>query len=471
MKEDRTPPQDIQTERSFLGSLIMQNSLISAASCTLRPAAFYLTSHRLIYEAILDLSDDGIPVDSVTLVDALRRAGTLEKANGESYIFELVDAVAVSVNAGSYIKIINEHYLRRKTIAEANNVLASAWDASSELVNLLAGAESLVNTITEHCAAADIQIRRQARVVPFDELAQQFDRHRQYGPTNPGLIVSDFWPRFSQLYRPAKGILQVITGIPKNGKSELADVLSICMAKKHGWKTLFYSPENYPYETHMERLAEKHTGKLFATIGDDEYAKCKEWMRDHFWWIEPSEDTVRLNTLVRIINDQVKADKIDHVVLDPWNEIELEHSERRGLGGEDLGRALTRCRWMARRLNILVTIICHPKNMERAKSGGGYLVPHLYDMWGGSMWPNKVDLGIVIHRHYTKEPYTGIYVRACRNRAHGKHGCVEFRYEHPPGAYVELPAKEPRKKKEPSVQQEDLSAWFDDDNTQKGDDL
>ncbi|MFV2049424.1 DnaB-like helicase N-terminal domain-containing protein, partial [Metabacillus sp. YM-086] len=68
---DRIPPQNIEAEQAVLGAIFLQPSSITLTSELLIPEDFYRASHQKIYNAMLDLSDKGEPVDLVTITAAL----------------------------------------------------------------------------------------------------------------------------------------------------------------------------------------------------------------------------------------------------------------------------------------------------------------------------------------------------------------------------------------------------------------
>ena len=64
---DRIPPQNIEAEQAVLGAIFLQPSSLTLASELLIPEDFYRASHQKIYNAMLELSDKGEPVDLVTV--------------------------------------------------------------------------------------------------------------------------------------------------------------------------------------------------------------------------------------------------------------------------------------------------------------------------------------------------------------------------------------------------------------------
>ena len=68
---DRLPPQNLEAERSVLGSVLLDNDVLHEIVPMLAVADFYRDVHQTIYQAIRDLYDLGKGIDAVTLADEL----------------------------------------------------------------------------------------------------------------------------------------------------------------------------------------------------------------------------------------------------------------------------------------------------------------------------------------------------------------------------------------------------------------
>src|SRR5699024_8422736 len=69
----RTPPQDLDAERSVLGAMMLSTDAVAEVSEILRPNDFYSPGHELVYTAITDLFAAGEPADAITVTSMLDR--------------------------------------------------------------------------------------------------------------------------------------------------------------------------------------------------------------------------------------------------------------------------------------------------------------------------------------------------------------------------------------------------------------
>ncbi|MCP4640487.1 MAG: replicative DNA helicase [bacterium] len=149
---DRTPPQDLEAERSVLGAVLLNPDAIGTVIEILHENpgdVFYSESHQLIYGAAIALFGRSTPIDAVTLVDQLKRDSALEAAGGASYIAELTGAVPTSANVEYYARIVLDTAILRRLIAACTDVVGEAYQTPDDVNELLDRAESGIFSIAE----------------------------------------------------------------------------------------------------------------------------------------------------------------------------------------------------------------------------------------------------------------------------------------------------------------------------------
>ena len=80
---DRLPPQNLEAERSVLGSILLDNEVLHDVVIFLRVEDFYRDAHQVIYAAIRDLYDKGKGIDAVTLAEELKHRDQFEQVGGD----------------------------------------------------------------------------------------------------------------------------------------------------------------------------------------------------------------------------------------------------------------------------------------------------------------------------------------------------------------------------------------------------
>lgn len=146
---NRIPPHHIEAEQSILGALLIDRNALSEVSGRLKPEAFYLEKHREIYEAIMTLYEESLPVDIVTVSDILSKRGTLEKVGDLDYIAYLANSVPTTANVAHYMSIVEDKALLRSLIAASGEIMDLAYQGTMEGADVLSKAEKSIFDISQ----------------------------------------------------------------------------------------------------------------------------------------------------------------------------------------------------------------------------------------------------------------------------------------------------------------------------------
>ncbi len=133
------PAQEIQAnldaEQALLGSMLLDAGVADSVIARIKEDAFYSEPHRMVFKAIQAVRAQGGAVDIVTIMEALRQAGTLELVGGASYISVLGNSVPNVEHWEDHLKIVQEKATFRALKAEALRLqeLADAGDIHKAL--------------------------------------------------------------------------------------------------------------------------------------------------------------------------------------------------------------------------------------------------------------------------------------------------------------------------------------------------
>ncbi|MFA5270648.1 MAG: replicative DNA helicase [Patescibacteria group bacterium] len=143
------PPQNLEAEKSLLGSLLLDKDAMIKVADILRPDDFYEDRHRLVFEAMVALYEKRRPIDAVTLTDTLKDKGQLETIGGASYLAELVSSMPSSANVVRYAEIISSKATLRRLIAAANSISVLSRDQGNEVDDVLDKAEQTLFAVSQ----------------------------------------------------------------------------------------------------------------------------------------------------------------------------------------------------------------------------------------------------------------------------------------------------------------------------------
>ncbi len=148
----RIPPQAVDVEAYVLGAMLIEREAVTRALEVLggdNPDVFYRDAHQKIYNVMVTLFDRGEPVDSITLLEELRRRGQVQEVGGAFYLTELTSKVTSAANIEYHARIIMEKSLLRKLITVSGQISSIAYQGSEDAFGLLDEAEQQIFAISQ----------------------------------------------------------------------------------------------------------------------------------------------------------------------------------------------------------------------------------------------------------------------------------------------------------------------------------
>lgn len=149
----KRPPHSIEAEQAILGGLMLENQALDKITGKLCEQDFYRGEHRILYRAMLNLSQKNQPFDLVTIIDHLKALHALEDTGGETYLFELASNTPSIANITAYADIVREKSVQRQLITVATDIADAAYNPGiREVAELLDFAENKVFVIADQTA-------------------------------------------------------------------------------------------------------------------------------------------------------------------------------------------------------------------------------------------------------------------------------------------------------------------------------
>lgn len=145
----RIPPHNSDAEKAVLAAMIIDKDAVYEVIPVIKAEDFYTVAHGIIYDTILEMTDQGETVDLLTLTEGLRKRDLLEKAGGLSYVAEVSGAAGSSVGVLEYAGIIKEKSLLRILIKTAGDIYARGYEVSEDPENILNDAEKMLVEISQ----------------------------------------------------------------------------------------------------------------------------------------------------------------------------------------------------------------------------------------------------------------------------------------------------------------------------------
>ena len=112
----RVLPHSMEAEQSVIGSMLVDREAIVVASEIISGDDFYNKSYGVVFEAMVELNEQGQPVDAVTLQNRLKEKDVPPEVASLEFVRDIMAAVPTSANIKSYATIVSEKSVLRKLI-------------------------------------------------------------------------------------------------------------------------------------------------------------------------------------------------------------------------------------------------------------------------------------------------------------------------------------------------------------------
>ena len=118
----RILPNSVEAEQSVIGSMILSRDAILVASEILTGEDFYQNQYGIIFDAMVELCNEGKPVDLVTLQDRLKEKDLPPDISSMEYVRDLISTVPTSANIKYYAGIVSEKAMLRRLIKTSEEI-------------------------------------------------------------------------------------------------------------------------------------------------------------------------------------------------------------------------------------------------------------------------------------------------------------------------------------------------------------
>ena len=214
-KHTKALPHSEEAERAVLGGLLLEPQRLAEVRTRLEPGDWYLESHRLLYQAFLDIAEAGATPDVLTLQAHLDQAGSLETIGGVGYLATLDLDLPDLGRLTEYADIVKDRSVRRDLIAGAQLSIREAIATARPVSELLADLRDAADKLLGRAA----RVRWEGAGTVLNRLLETLEEER---PEALQGLTSGYpdWDRLGPGF--LRGGLYVLAGRPGMGKTSLA---------------------------------------------------------------------------------------------------------------------------------------------------------------------------------------------------------------------------------------------------------
>lgn len=234
----RVLPHSIEAEQSVIGSMLMDKEAIIAASEIVTGSDFYQNQYGIMFESMVELFNEGKPVDLITLQNRLKEKDVPPEVSSLEFVRDIITTVPTSANVKSYANIVREKAILRRLIKVNEDIANTCYAGKDNLEDILANTEKSIFNLLQSRGESDFVPIRQ---VALNVLAKIEEASKSKGTVTgipTGFIDLDYKTSGMQ---PSDFVL--IAARPSMGKTAFVLNLVEHVAVKKGYPCMIFSLE------------------------------------------------------------------------------------------------------------------------------------------------------------------------------------------------------------------------------------
>jgi replicative DNA helicase len=399
------PPHNLEAERSVLGAVLLDDRHLFGLLVEehLRPEHFYREQHGAVFEAMVELHNEGRKIDHLTVAEVLREHGKLEEVGGPDSIEELAGWVPAAGHAREYGRIVRDDAQKRSLLTASYEIQASVLAREAPARDLVERAERMMLEV------AHDDRQKKIRTIA-DILHEETDKLHRLSISKTALTgtPSGFKDIDGMTGGFQAGNLIVVAARPSMGKSALvANVAENAVLAGHA--VALFSLEMSESELAQRFVASQarikgedlRRGKVAESRWPKILEACQR-LADAPLYVDDSSDTgvLEVRAKSRRLHHQLEGGLgliiVDYLQL-------MRHEGRLESRVEQVGQISRGLKGLARELNVPVIAL---SQLSRAvEQRGGEKKPILSDLRESGAIEQDADLVMFIYReeYYDKE--------------------------------------------------------------------
>ena len=188
----RVLPHSLEAEQSVIGSMIMDREAIVVASELICGEDFYNKSYGVLFDSMVELNDQGQPVDLVTLQNRLKEKDVPPEISSLEFIRDLITAVPTSANIKYYTNIVAEKAMLRRLIRLMEEIANNCYAGKDSMEVIMEETEKKVFNLVQRRNTGDYVPIREVVMNAMDKIEKA--SHNSGGVTGiaTGFIDLDY---------------------------------------------------------------------------------------------------------------------------------------------------------------------------------------------------------------------------------------------------------------------------------------
>ena len=232
-----TLPNNILAERIILATILKDSETVSLVLENLSVDSFFDNLHKILFQAILELSLANKEINFTTLINLLQDKGLISEIGGVETIMSLVNEVVNIANLSDYISLVQEKFLRRNLIRLGYQLIKLGYIIDNSLEETFEVIEKGILELNQKKVSTTLL---SSKTFLQDTLLEL--KSISYQSNLPGL-ASSFHDLDAMTQGFQKSDLIILAGRPSMGKTALCLNLLQNFATNYSLPTILFSLE------------------------------------------------------------------------------------------------------------------------------------------------------------------------------------------------------------------------------------
>ena len=151
----KVAPQNIEAEKSVIGAMLLDNDAVMEASEIINEDDFYQPQYGALFKGIVELFNENIPIDVLTLQNHLKEKGFPQEIYSVEILSDLLNAVPTSANVKYYAKIVHDKAVLRRLIKTTEKITETCYLDKDNVENILESTEKNIFDLLQERNSGD----------------------------------------------------------------------------------------------------------------------------------------------------------------------------------------------------------------------------------------------------------------------------------------------------------------------------
>lgn len=392
------PPQALDVEKRVLGALLIDANAFYSVNDILCSEAFYDPKNKVIYEAIVDLNNNGDPIDLFTVIEQLKKYPSYKGEETNSYVNDILFSTTSSVNVEHHAQILKQKYASRQVIEYANGLLKKAYDESLDISEVMEYAEQNLYDISSGNVKQDYSLIG-------DVLNEAEELITKASSSSDGItgVPSGYHELDDITSGWQASDLIILAGRPAMGKTSFALSLARNIAIDNGIPVAFFSLEmskvqlvNRLISNVCEIYGRKIMNGMFDEYDWKRYDSRVNYIRNSQIFIDdtPSLSVMDLRSKAR----KLVLDKGAKIIFVDYLQLMTANGSRFNSRQEEVSIISRSLKTIAKELNVPIIALSQLSRSVEQRPGSDGKVPQLSDLRESGAIEQDADMVLFVHR-------------------------------------------------------------------------